>query len=57
VLMDQRTARPKVIYERSLATRVALASESPDALVRGYGTAFADILGQLATDLGAATAK
>jgi cholesterol transport system auxiliary component len=57
LLMDQTAARPKVIYERSIATRVALATESPDALVRGYGTALADILGKLAMDLGAATAK
>jgi cholesterol transport system auxiliary component len=57
VLIDQSATRPKVTYERSIATRVALGSESPDALVRGYGTAFADILEQLATDLSVPTAK
>jgi cholesterol transport system auxiliary component len=57
VLIDQAATRPKVTYERSIATRVALGSESPDALVRGYGTAFADILGQLAVDLSVPAAK
>jgi cholesterol transport system auxiliary component len=51
VLIDQAATRPKVTYERTIATRVALGNESPDALVRGYGTAFADILAQLAADL------
>jgi uncharacterized lipoprotein YmbA len=57
VLIDQAAKRPQVTYERSIATRVVLGSESPDALVRGYGTAFADILGQLAADLSVPTAK
>jgi uncharacterized lipoprotein YmbA len=51
VLIDQGATRPKVTYERTIATRVALADESPDLLIRGYGTAFADILKELATDL------
>jgi len=52
VLIDQVSARPKVVRERTIASRVELAQSSPDALVRGYGKALADILSQLVSELG-----
>jgi cholesterol transport system auxiliary component len=51
VLIEQTSARPKVAYERTIASRVPLAKASPDALVRGYGAALAEILSQLAMEL------
>ena len=57
VLIDQASARPQVVRERTIASRVELAQASPDALVRGYGKALADILSQLVADLGAASVK
>jgi cholesterol transport system auxiliary component len=50
-LLDQRGARPKAVFERSIARRVDLPRASPDALVRGYGDALAQILTELSTDL------
>jgi uncharacterized lipoprotein YmbA len=50
-LIDQSVARPIVIYERTIARRVDLPKASADALVRGYSTALADILSQVARDL------
>jgi uncharacterized lipoprotein YmbA len=50
-LIEQVSARPKVIYERTIACRVELPKASPDALVRGYGTALAEILSQVAPEL------
>ena len=50
-LVEQVSARPKVIYERTIARRVDLPKASPDALVRGYGTALAEILSQVAPEL------
>ena len=52
-LIDQASARPKVTYERTIARRVDLPSASPDALARGYGTALAGILSDVAHDLDA----
>jgi cholesterol transport system auxiliary component len=52
-LIDEASARPKVLYERTIASRVNLPKASPDELVRGYGTALAEILSQVAPDLGA----
>jgi cholesterol transport system auxiliary component len=52
-LIDQAGARPRVMYERTIASRVNLPKASPDALVRGYGTALAEILSQVALDLSA----
>jgi cholesterol transport system auxiliary component len=52
-LIDHASARPKVMYERTIARRVNLPKASPDALVRGYGTALAEILSQVALDLSA----
>jgi cholesterol transport system auxiliary component len=50
-IIDERGARPKVAYQRSLSRRVQVASASPEALVLGYGAALTDILTLLATDL------
>jgi uncharacterized lipoprotein YmbA len=50
-IINQEGPRPEIEYERSLSRRVALSNESPEALVRGYGAALADILNQLMTDL------
>jgi cholesterol transport system auxiliary component len=50
-LIDQASARPKVRYERTISSRVNLPKASPDALVRGYGIALAEILSQIAPDL------
>jgi cholesterol transport system auxiliary component len=56
ILIDQTSPRQRVAYERTIVSRVKLPKASPDALVRGYGTAIADILSQLATDLDTAVA-
>jgi cholesterol transport system auxiliary component len=53
ILIDQVNARPKVVYDRTIRSRVNLPKASPEALVRGYGTAFAEILSQVAADLSA----
>jgi len=50
-LIDHSGARPKAVLERSIARRVDLPQASPDALVRGYGDALAQILAELSTDL------
>jgi cholesterol transport system auxiliary component len=50
-LIDQSGARPKVVLERTIAKRLDLPRASPEALVRGYGDALAEILGELSTDL------
>jgi cholesterol transport system auxiliary component len=52
-LIDQASARPKVVYERTFTARVNLSTASPDALVGGYGTALAEVLSQVAADLSA----
>jgi cholesterol transport system auxiliary component len=52
-LIEQTSVRPTVIYERTIGRRVDLPKASPDALVRGYGTALAEILSQVAPDLSA----
>jgi cholesterol transport system auxiliary component len=51
VLIEQVSARPKVRYERTIARRESLPSASPDALVRGYGTALGEILSEVAPEL------
>jgi cholesterol transport system auxiliary component len=51
VLIDQTGARPKVAYERTISSRAPLSNASPDALVRGYGVAMAEILSQVASEL------
>ena len=50
-LVDQTGAHPKAVLERVIARRLDPPCASPDALVRGYGDAFAEILGELSTDL------
>jgi uncharacterized lipoprotein YmbA len=50
-LIDESGARPKAVLERAIARRVDLPQESADALVRGYGDALAEILGELRTEL------
>ena len=54
-LIGQESARPMVLYERTIGRRIILPKASPDALVRGYAIALAQILTQLTTDLVAAT--
>jgi cholesterol transport system auxiliary component len=50
-LIDQTVARPKAVLERGISRRIDLPRASPDALVRGYGEALAQILGELSKDL------
>jgi cholesterol transport system auxiliary component len=50
-LVDLTGARPKAVLERAIARRVDLTRASPDALVRGYGDALAEVLGELSTEL------
>ena len=56
-LLDQTGARSRVVFERTIASRVDLAEASADALVLGYGKALAEILSQLAPELSAATVR
>ena len=51
VLIDEKGSHPKTIYEGTINRRVDLAQATPDALVRGYGTALSEILEQLVSDL------
>jgi uncharacterized lipoprotein YmbA len=51
-LIDQTGVRPQLVRERRLESRVELTQASPDLLVQGYGTALAEILAQLARELG-----
>ena len=50
-LIDQLGPHPKVVVQRVIARRVELPRASPDALVRGYGNALAEILDELSTEL------
>jgi uncharacterized lipoprotein YmbA len=50
-LIDQSGPRPRLVRERTIASRVELPQASPEALVRGYGQALADILSQLVREL------
>jgi cholesterol transport system auxiliary component len=56
-LIDQCGVRPQLIYERTIASRVELPHALPDALVRGYGEALAEILSQLMPDLSAVSRR
>jgi cholesterol transport system auxiliary component len=51
-LIDLTGARSKVVFERTIGRRVAIQQATPDALVRGYGEALAEILLQLVPNLG-----
>jgi uncharacterized lipoprotein YmbA len=46
-LLDLTGARSKVVLERTIGRRVEIQQATPDALVRGYGTALAEILAEL----------
>ena len=56
-LLDLTGARNKVVLERTIGRRVEIQQASPDALVRGYGEALAEILLQLVPNLGDERAK
>jgi cholesterol transport system auxiliary component len=56
-LIDQAGARPKVVHERTITSRVDLPQASPDALMRGYGKALAEILSELVLELRAENIK
>ena len=47
----QSDVRPRTMLERTIERRVDLPQGSPDALVRGYGVALAEILEQLGAEL------
>jgi ABC-type uncharacterized transport system auxiliary subunit len=51
-LIDLMGAKSKVVLERTIGRRVAIQQATPDALVRGYGEALAEILLQLVPNLG-----
>ena len=51
-VIDQSSARPKLVYGRSLSRRIELSAASPEALVHGYGAALADTLAQVVVELG-----
>ena len=51
VLIDETSASPMVVHQRTIASRVDLPEATPDALVRGYGKALAEILSQLVPEL------
>lgn len=50
-LIDQVSARPKVVYEGTIGRRVTLRKASPDALVQGYDVGLGEILSELTTEL------
>ena len=56
-MIDQSSPRAKVTYQRTIARRISLSSASPEALVRGYGTALAEILSELSVDLAGLSAR
>jgi hypothetical protein len=51
VLIDQSGPRPQAVFERSIGRRVEIGEAAPDALVRGYGKALAEILTELSGEL------
>ena len=52
-LIDETGARPIGIYECTIVRRIALRKASPDDLVRGYGTALAEMLSEVTPELSA----
>jgi cholesterol transport system auxiliary component len=50
-LLDLTGPRSKVVFERTIGRRLEVQQASPDALVRGYGMALAEILAELKKDL------
>jgi hypothetical protein len=53
-LVELRGVRPEVVLERSIGRRIDLPEDSPEPLVRGYGTALGEILAELAPQMTAA---
>lgn len=51
ISMRRASAEGGVVFERAYAQRVTIENPSPEALVRGYGTALGNILDALARDL------
>jgi uncharacterized lipoprotein YmbA len=56
-VIDQGGARPKLVHERTIASRIDLPQASPEALVLGYGKALAEILSQLVPELSVENVK
>jgi uncharacterized lipoprotein YmbA len=52
-LLDTDTARAKTVLARTISRRIDLPEASFDALVRGYGTALAEILAELVAAMNA----
>jgi cholesterol transport system auxiliary component len=50
-LLDQSVARSKVLLARVIERRVEVPQATPEALVRGYGSALGSILEELRSDL------
>jgi len=50
-LLDTAEPRSVTVYARTMSYRVEIEQATPDALVRGYGTALSDILSQVRSDL------
>ena len=54
-LVDLSGARARPVFGRTISRRTDIAKASPDALVRGYGTALSEILAELSAGLQAST--
>jgi uncharacterized lipoprotein YmbA len=50
-LVNNDAVGPGLVFEHTIARRVALEQASPDALVRGYGKAVSEILSEVAGEL------
>jgi cholesterol transport system auxiliary component len=50
-LIDPAGLRPVIVLDSTIARRTVIAEPTPDALVRGFGAAMAEILRQLASEL------
>lgn len=50
-LLDLTGPSPSVVFQRFISRRIDLPEATPDALVRGYGQALAEILTELQTQL------
>jgi len=57
VLLDLSGARQQAVFERTISHRVDIAQPTPDALVRGFGTALAEMLTELSRALQAAASR
>jgi uncharacterized lipoprotein YmbA len=54
-LIDEGGVHSRVVYERLISQRVPVPSASPEALIRSYGIALADIMRELVNDLSEAS--